>query len=195
MKKTILSVAIMLTGMLTFSSLAQTPETTAAPTSTEQTAETCNAPCQGRHSDNNKPGKHRHNCKRGAQARHGQRQHRDFFAGIDLTPEQQSQLNAIRPLCTRDSDNCKGAECTPQQEPAQQNCSQQNCNRGRHHESRRHEGCNRPAPRRANPEKRRQYIEQVKGILTPEQYVMFLENIVMPPVPPVSEAPAAPVAE
>lgn len=195
MKKTILSVAIMLTGMLAFSSLAQTPETTAAQTPTEQTAENCNAPCHGRHSDNNMPGKHRHNCKRGAQARHAQRQHRDFFAGIDLTPEQQSQLNDIKPLCTRDSDNCEGAKCAPQQAPSQQNCSQQNCNRGRRHENRRHEGCNRPAQRKANPEKRRQYIEQVKGILTPEQYVMFLENIVMPPVAPAPEAPAAPAAE
>lgn len=190
MKKIILSVAVMLTGMLTFSSLAQNPEATSPQTPTEQTADSCNAPCQGRHSDNNKPGKHRHNCKRGAQARHGQRQHRDFFAGINLTPEQQSQLNDIKPLCTRDSGNCEGAKCAPRQAPAQQNC-----NRDRRHEGRRHEGCNRPAPRRANPEKRRQYIEQVKGILTPEQYVMFLENIVMPPVPPVSEAPAAPAAE
>lgn len=200
MKKTILSVAVMLTGMLTFSSLAQTPEATATQTSTEQTAETCNAPCQGKHSDCDKPGKHRHNCKPGAPARHGQPKHRDFFAGIDLTPEQQSKLNDIKPLCTRDSDNCKGAECIPPQAPAPQDCSQQSCNRsqrpeGRHPEGRRPEGCNRPAHRRDNPEKRRQYIEQVKGILTPEQYVIFLENIVMPPMAPAPEAPAAPAAE
>lgn len=194
MKKIILSVAVMLTGMLTFSSLAQTPEATATQTATEQTTENCNTPCQGRHHGNDKPGKHRRDGKREAQARHGQRQHRDFFAGINLTPEQQSQLNDIKPLCTRDSDNCEATECASQQTTAQQNCSRQDCNRGQRHEGRRQEGQGRSA-RRANPEKRRQYIEQVKGILTPEQYVIFLENIVMPPVAPASEAPAASAAE
>lgn len=67
---------------------------------------------------------------------------RNPFEGITLTPEQQKQLDAIRPQRPQKGDRqAQGAD------------------------------------RQARREARQQYFDQVKTILTPEQYEQFMKNI------------------
>ncbi|MDO4319358.1 MAG: hypothetical protein Q4C34_02170 [Bacteroidales bacterium] len=70
--------------------------------------------------------------------------YREIFAGLNLTTEQQTALDALKPA-------------RPE--------------RGQRRDS----TATRPDPRQA----RRDYLAGVKQILTPEQYVVFLENVVV----------------
>ncbi len=83
----------------------------------------------------------------------------DFaFEGILLDMNQQARVDSLNAAMA--SGRCANAEC------ANKDCcaaSKGKCNKGRHHGD------------------RREYVKKVKNILTPEQYTVFLENIVMMP--------------
>lgn len=90
-----------------------------------------------------------------------------FFEGIELTPEQQSQLQAIQPQ--RPDKAPRGERRSrPQGQP------RQFAGQGGDSVQTRQAPDQRPDRRQG----RRDYINQVKQILTPDQYVVFLENMV-----------------
>jgi hypothetical protein len=86
------------------------------------------------------------------------------FIGITLTDDQKAQLDALKPqdkgcpCCGGDKKPCEAKDkpCAPGK------CDSIN-------------GPERPDPRQA----KRDYLNKVKQILTPEQYVVFLENAVV----------------
>lgn len=82
-----------------------------------------------------------------------------FFEGITLTPDQQTRLAALKPA----KKECKGdkKECTAEKKECKG--EKANCDKPRR---RGHQQCDKKA-----------YIAQVKEILTPDQYVIFLENV------------------
>jgi len=81
----------------------------------------------------------------------------DFaFEGILLDMSQQARVDSLNAASA--SGRCANAEC------ANKDCAAKGkCHQGRHRVD------------------RREYVKKVKEILTPEQYTMFLENIVMMP--------------
>lgn len=164
MKKKLISTTLILAALVSFNINAQQPVNTAA-TCTESTAchkadnkDNANGTCSGRTADC-KDGKCHHNEKGG---RKGKRP--DLFKGITLTPEQQSQIEALRPA--RPEGKAKDAK-EPKADKAKGD--------------RKDQGKMRDGERRGN--RHMEYISKVKEILTPEQYVVFLENIVSQPQP------------
>ena len=89
-------------------------------------------------------------CPGNPQACPVQRPCADPFAGIDLTQEQQTKLTALREKCRT--------------------------NRAAADKARKDRFQQRDSMVRAN---KKQRLEEVKAILTPEQYVVFLENMVV----------------
>lgn len=86
MKKILLSAAIILSGLISFSTYADTPECNSG-TKCEQTE-----------------------CQKG-KGRHHHRQRPNLFEGIDLTPEQQTALSNLRPAhgkseCNKNAEKC-----------------------------------------------------------------------------------------
>lgn len=72
------------------------------------------------------------------------------FEGIALTPDQQSKLDALKANCKASKEKCKADKKAAKEQA-----------------------------RADRKQAKRNYLNQVKGILTPEQYVVFLENIVV----------------
>lgn len=151
MKKTILSAAIIFSAFVGFNSFAQTPQAgesqTCEQTACENNQNCCcskdNKACKGKkHHKGNKPGIG-HN-KAGKGPRH------NYFEGINLTPEQQSALNDIRPA--RDQRKEKTAK------DGEKNISRED----------------RMKERKAKFD---EYKNKVKEILTPEQYAVFEQNV------------------
>lgn len=90
-----------------------------------------------------------------------------FFEGIELTPDQQTKLQAIKPQ--RPDKGMRGERRSrPQGQPRQ--FAGQPCDSAKFKQA--------PGQRPNRMQGRRNYINQVKEILTPEQYVVFLENMV-----------------
>lgn len=176
MKKTIFSVALVIAGLVGFSSYADN-NTTQQATSTEavQTQNDNNNGCHGRDGRHDK--KDRKGCHKGQAGRQhdrrGQHAKRDLFKGIELTADQQARIDALKPQRTNNDEQC-GAQC---RDNKNESCQGQQCQRGERR-GQRQEG--RRGNGRMNGERRAQFIEQVKEILTPDQYVIFLENMVMP---------------
>lgn len=81
----------------------------------------------------------------------------DPFAGITLTEQQKTALDALKPA------KCEQGKCSNDSAKAERKAQARNDRR----------------------QSRRDYINGVKNVLTPEQYVVFLENIVV-------EGPAQP---
>lgn len=127
MKKSILSIAVMAASLFSFNAIAQTPATCDA---AKCPAKEC---VKGEKCD--KPGKP---CKA------------DPFAGITLTQDQQTKLDALK------------ANCKANREQA----SKERADRAVKKDSLAKAG-------------KKEYLENVKAILTPDQYVVFLENIVL----------------
>ena len=146
MKKKILSAAILLFGLTAISVSAQ-DATTAQTPETEQ----CTPDCHGK--------KHKKACK--ADCKEGKRkdiraEKHDPFAGLDLTEEQKTQLNAVK------EDMKAERKAAAEQAKVE----------GKDNKDRKD-----PRARRAEMEKvKADYLAKVKAILTPDQYVTFLEN-------------------
>lgn len=173
MKKKLLSSALILAALVGFNMSAQEPATTTDKVCTENTQ------CQKW--DKNKDGKkgHRHGDCKEAQCPHAKKgdkpgQRPNLFEGITLTEEQQVQIDALRPQrpeCKVKGDSIKcdkaKAEKCDKAKADGKDCDKKFKGDGR-----------RPG---ANPAMRAEYVKKVKEILTPEQYVTFLENIVFMP--------------
>lgn len=163
MKKKLLSAALILTALVSFNISAQEPANT--DTGQPETTSTRNikADKKDKAKHDGRRG-HRHgDCDR-KDSRHGKQsdckgQRPDFFQGITLTADQQTKLEALRPAR---QERAEGTEAKGDKK----NCQENRGKEGRH---RRHKGMN------------AEYVGKVKEILTPEQYVVFLENIVLRP--------------
>lgn len=102
-------------------------------------------------------------CTKGKQCRKGDKACFNPFVGITLTADQQNKLDALKQVpCGKDNKvDCKKADCK------KEDCKKTECKGDK--------ACARPDRRQG----KRDYISKVKEILTPEQYVVFLENIVV----------------
>lgn len=88
------------------------------------------------------------------------------FEGLELTEAQQTQIAALQARC------CQGNNCTQQQcTENQAQCTEQNqqCNNQA-------QQCSNQRRQACNAECRTNCLNELKQILTPEQYVKFLEN-------------------
>lgn len=85
-----------------------------------------------------------------------------FFDGVNLTADQQSKLETLRADCKAGREKCI-ADRRAAREQARANREQD----------------------------KRDRLNKVKGILTPEQYVVFLENIVVSDAPKYGHRPNA----
>lgn len=150
MKKTILSVAILLASTLGLTAVAQTPANSqACPNSTECTkANKANKP--------NRP---------------------NPFEGLNLTEQQKTELKAIAPQrngqkCNKaangtSSDKAQTGKCCKDKKAKDVNAASQ---------SKAEKQAKQAENRQKRMDARRDYLAKVKNILTPEQYVQFLEN-------------------
>lgn len=155
MKKVILS--MMMAGALLASgtAFAQTPTdgTTGATTQQSDCCQTNNTP-QGKKKDGHKGG------KKDGKTRAGKPKFNPFD-GIELTADQQQRLQALR-------QGVGPVELTPEQQakiPENPNLTA---------EQKKQLSAERKA---AKLEARKNYLNGVKEVLTPEQYVIFLENV------------------
>lgn len=106
-----------------------------------------------------KPGD-RKECSKRPQCKKGDRECFNPFIGITLTADQRGKLEALKPAACGQDKNCK----------QKSECKKSDCKK-------RDNSCqNARLDRRQG---KRDYISKVKEILTPEQYVVFLENIVV----------------
>lgn len=92
------------------------------------------------------------------------------FEGLELTEAQQTQIAALQARCCQGcapAQQCaEGQQCSEQAQQCTQNQTQ--CTEGQQCNSQRRQPC--------NAECRTNCLNELKQILTPEQYVKFLEN-------------------
>lgn len=157
MKKKLLSAALILAALISFNVSAQQP----ANATDNVTEATSVKNVRTEKKDKAKKGDRK--CDSGRKdARKGRQdgskgQRPDFFKGITLTADQQTKLDALRPQRPEGTD-AKAGKAAAGKDGIRKDGK----------DGRRHNG------RGINAE----YIENVKEILTPDQYVVFLENIV-----------------
>lgn len=132
----------------------------------------CAVPASARSNNNNsadarKAPRTEQTCNNNNQCRQGKRpnqnrqgQRPDLFQGIQLTPEQQTALQAL--------DQQRASQRTDSAARAQQRQGNQ-----------RPDSAAMAQRRQARLDSRRSYLDGVKNILTPEQYVVYLENCYM----------------
>ncbi len=194
MKKSILSASLVLASFLPMQSFAQQAEPVQSQIEEVETIkDTPQEPkCH--------PGKAKHHRK-GFCNQHGDRKAPrapkcDIFEGIDLTAEQQQALKAIHDQCVKSMqrpdcnqatcdkpENCKQSTCE-QVSSDQQNCDQASCSQGKHprHDHNGKADKRKRAPRPSEEQiaqrkaMKQEYLSKVKEVLTPEQYIQFLEN-------------------
>ena len=131
MKKTLLSLAILLASSTGISAFAQAPAQNAKSATTTE-----------------------------AKARKGERkQAPNPFEGLNLTDQQKSQLKDLKPGITKEKREEMKAQDKARKEQAKAQAAEQ-----------------RKARAEARKQSRHDYLAKVKAILTPEQYVQFLEN-------------------
>lgn len=164
MKKKLFSTALIIAALVGFNMSAQEPANSAEKACTE------NAQChKGEKGKKDKDFKKDRGDRKGPRGEFkGQRP--DLFKGITLTAEQQAQLEALRPQRPEGKDNCDSVKCTKGKDAG--------CDKAKTDKK---DGTKqfRDGGRRGNPgAKKAEYVKKVKEILTPEQYVVFLENIV-----------------
>lgn len=133
MKKTIMTVAIALSALLAMPAFAQNPNSNGTP-GTEVS-------CRGGQCHGERQGNRQAKPK-------GNRP--DPYAGIELSAEQRTALDAIE---------TQRRQARPQRQQQ--------------------DSVARAQRRQARTDARRGYLDQVKGVLSPDQYVVFLENIVL----------------
>lgn len=142
MKKTILSIAVLLASMAGVSASAQT--TNANP----QTKTECTKGCSTK---KDAPGY-------------------NPFQGLNLTEKQQAELQALKPAkdgkCAKAG---KNASCTKGEKNA-------TCAKDKKQLSQAEKQAQRKQSAEQRLQNRREYLAKVKNILTPDQYVKFLEN-------------------
>lgn len=167
MKKTILSVAVMIASFVGFNALAQSPEEVVE---VAETVETISADTPAKVEKVAKKGKFDRNKKDARQKRTAQVENRgpkrNIFEGLNLTDQQKAELKEIcpKPKCEGEKAKCDSAatECT----------ARPDCPKAKDRADRR--------PEPVNPEeaqaKKAEFLSKVKAILTPEQYIQFLEN-------------------
>lgn len=136
MKKKIATVAVALSALIALPAMAKNPNSNNNCSLSNCNTEQC-APGQ---------------CSNPGQK---QRQRPNPYAGIELTPEQKTSIDAIETARRQPTDSAARAQAREARQQQRQERAQ------------------------ARQDKRRDYLNQVKGVLTPDQYVIFLENIVM----------------
>ena len=124
MKKTLLSVALLIAAVTGMTVNAQTPPAS----SNDNTTPVCNKPCDKKTAKRYNP-----------------------FEGINLTDKQKAELQALKSEKQSESQKTNG-KCKKQGKDKKCTCKPQNKN------------------------SRREYLTKVKSILSPEQYVQYLEN-------------------
>lgn len=113
-------------------------------------------------------------CKRGDKAKCNKADRKAFnpFEGITLTADQQTKLDALKAECKAQREACKGRANCPQQANCDKNCKPgENCAKAECP----YGGDKKDVANRQ--QQRRDCLNKVKAILTPEQYVTFLENM------------------
>ncbi len=92
------------------------------------------------------------------------------FQGLNLTEKQQAELQALKPA--------KGAKCANGEKNASCSKNNQSCtkNKDKQQLSKAEKQAQRKQFAEQRLQNRRDYLAKVKNILTPEQYVQFLEN-------------------
>lgn len=113
-------------------------------------------------------------CKRGDKVKCNKADRKAFnpFEGITLTADQQTKLDALKAECKAQREACKGRANCQQQANCNKNCKPgENCAKT---ECPVATGNDKAV---ANRQQRRDCLNKVKAILTPEQYEVFLENI------------------
>lgn len=148
MKKTILSVAILLASTLGLTAVAQTPV-------------------------NSQTGTNQTECTKAGKACKAAKANRpNPFEGLNLTEQQKSELQAIAP-------QKPARKCDKAQNGA---CNKAKAGKGEKkdlaakQQSKADKQAKRAENRQQMIQNRRDYLAKVKNILTPEQYVQFLEN-------------------
>lgn len=171
MKKTILSVAVLMASFVGFNSFAQSPEevvevTEAVEAVASETPAQVAKPMKKGKFDRRAIKKDARQMRPAKAENRGQK--RNIFEGLNLTEEQKSALKEICPQsqCTSQNAQCDSAATTCAA-PASDSKA-----KGKAKPQRRPEGLS-PEQRQA---KKAEFLSKVKGILTPEQYVQFLEN-------------------
>lgn len=188
MKKKILGTALILVALVGFNMSAQEPSTTAAKTCTENT----NCPKANKDKAQKKGHKHHGSKENDCKGDKGQRP--NPFEGITLTAEQQAQLDSICPRKGCKTEKCdKGAVCDKAKADQPQgeckgdckNCDKKGTKdcvnakagnkdgkaKGKNKDFKGHKNHG------MNPAQKAEFMEKVKGILTPEQYEIFLKNV------------------
>ncbi len=151
MKKKILGLAIVALSMVSFTTMAQTPDGVPSPEKKE--CQASGKECKGLKKDCKGKGK---DCKgkgKDCKAKQGRGQ-RDPFAGLTLTDAQKQQLSDLK--ARRDSMRAQKAQAARADRQRKDSVDM--------------------SQRRAD---RQQYLAEVKTILGPDQYVVYLENLVL----------------
>lgn len=187
MKKLFLSAAVLTASIFSFSALAQQPEAVEMSETVETVTISPDNATPAQRPDVKLKGKKAHmqcdkakagQCSHDKKAAKGQpaarqemqrAQKPSLFEGLNLTPEQQTALEALRPACNgADKANCDKA--------ANAKCEKGDkakCDKG-------DKGCKQQKGDRPSVEERKakkaEFLSKVKEILTPEQYIQFLEN-------------------
>lgn len=145
MKKSILSIAVMVASLFSFSAFAQAPQKSAECSNAAKECVNGKQACQ-----NPQACKNPQNCQNGPACAPQRPCAADPFAGINLSQDQKAKLSALK--------------------------EQRKAKRDAADKSRKDRFQQRDSMARAN---KKEYLESVKEILTPDQYVIFLENAVL----------------
>lgn len=178
MKKTILSVAILAASMIGFSSFAQTPETVVVGEVVEATVSDA-APQARPDKSGKKMNKQGKKGQKGQKPGNGKRC--NIFEGLNLTSDQQSALEALIPCKGDNNGQCQSGDQQQCQRPDNAQCQKpSNCKANKDRKPNAPQAGQRQQPSEdqiaAMKAKKAEFLGKVKGILTPEQYIQFLEN-------------------
>lgn len=145
MKKSILSIAVMAASLFSFSAFAQAPSKPAENCSAAKECVNGKKACQ-----NPQNCKNPQNCQNGPACAPQRPCAADPFAGINLSQDQKTKLNALKEqrMTKRDAADKSRKDRFQQRDSMARAC-------------------------------KKEYLESVKEILTPDQYVIFLENAVL----------------
>lgn len=203
MKKLFLSAAVLTASIFSFSALAQQPEAVEMSETVETVTISPDNATPAQRPDVKLKGKKAHmqcdkakagQCSHDKKAAKGQpaarhemqrAQKPSLFEGLNLTPEQQTALEALRPACNgADKANCDkaaNAKCEKGDKAKCDKGDKAKCDKGDKAKcDKGDKGCKQQKGDRPSVEERKakkaEFLSKVKEILTPEQYIQFLEN-------------------